>query len=236
MTRNGKIARLPRHIREQLNRRLEDGEQGKKLVAWLNSLPSVQDILEVDFHGRPINEQNLTEWKQGGYQDWLRHQESCEWVRTVTEEATELSSEAGLMPLSDRLSPMVGLALGKMIRTIAGESLTDEKKREEMLSLARELAQLRRDDLSATKLRLILEQNERDLAERERKRQKHAERQAEWAPFHELLAAVSKERTLQTFLPQGASLEVENELRALVNMPPRRPKPAKEGVNQAPSN
>jgi hypothetical protein len=39
-------------------------------------------------------------------------------------------------------------------------------------------------------------------------------------PFHELFAAVSKERTLQTFLPQGASLEVENELRALVNMPP----------------
>jgi len=29
MTRNGKIARLPLAIREELNRRLQEGEQGK---------------------------------------------------------------------------------------------------------------------------------------------------------------------------------------------------------------
>ena len=39
MARTGKIARLPDDIREQLNRRLNDGEKGKKLVMWLNSLP-----------------------------------------------------------------------------------------------------------------------------------------------------------------------------------------------------
>lgn len=39
MTRTGKIAWLPRTIREQLNRRLEDGEPGSDLVAWLNALP-----------------------------------------------------------------------------------------------------------------------------------------------------------------------------------------------------
>jgi len=33
MTRVGKIARLPREIREQLNRRLQDGEPGKRLVS-----------------------------------------------------------------------------------------------------------------------------------------------------------------------------------------------------------
>jgi hypothetical protein len=36
VTRNGKIARLPRAMRDGLNRRLRDGEEGKKLVAWLN--------------------------------------------------------------------------------------------------------------------------------------------------------------------------------------------------------
>ena len=44
LTRNGKIVRLPREVRQQLNRRLQDGEQGKKLVAWLNALPEVQAI------------------------------------------------------------------------------------------------------------------------------------------------------------------------------------------------
>ena len=32
MTRNGKIARLPRLIRDELNRRLRDGELGKDVV------------------------------------------------------------------------------------------------------------------------------------------------------------------------------------------------------------
>ena len=38
-TRNGKIARLPLEIREQLNRRLDDGEQGQPDLDWLNALP-----------------------------------------------------------------------------------------------------------------------------------------------------------------------------------------------------
>ena len=41
MTRNGKIARLPDDIREELNRRLERNVQGITLVEWLNSLPQV---------------------------------------------------------------------------------------------------------------------------------------------------------------------------------------------------
>jgi hypothetical protein len=61
MTRNGKIARLTRAIRDELNRRLQDGEPGVRLVAWLNGLPETQKILQVDFGGRPINEQNLSE-------------------------------------------------------------------------------------------------------------------------------------------------------------------------------
>ena len=63
MTRVGKIARLPRLIREQLNRRLEDGEPGVEALAWLNALPEVLTVLEKDFAGRPISVQNLSEWK-----------------------------------------------------------------------------------------------------------------------------------------------------------------------------
>ena len=42
MTRNGKIARLPLAIRQQLNQRLQNGELGQELVSWLNQLPEVQ--------------------------------------------------------------------------------------------------------------------------------------------------------------------------------------------------
>jgi hypothetical protein len=70
MTRRGKIARLPKNIRDQVNQRLDDGEQGARLVAWLNSLPEAQAILARDFDGKAIREQNLSEWRKGGYREW----------------------------------------------------------------------------------------------------------------------------------------------------------------------
>jgi len=35
LCRHGKIARLPHAVREELNLRLQDGESGKGLIAWL---------------------------------------------------------------------------------------------------------------------------------------------------------------------------------------------------------
>jgi len=71
-TRNGKIARLPKKIREELNRRLEEGCTGAKLAEWLNEVPSVKKVLREQFKNQPISEQNLSQWRDGGYEDWLR--------------------------------------------------------------------------------------------------------------------------------------------------------------------
>ena len=65
MTRTGKIARLPRNIRDTLNNRLDNGEQATDLVRWLNGLPEVQSLLASDFQRRPINTPNLSAWKAG---------------------------------------------------------------------------------------------------------------------------------------------------------------------------
>lgn len=91
-TRTGKIARLPHHIRDQLNRRLHEGEQAKDLAHWLNSLPEVQAILTAAFGGKPVRPQNLSEWKQGGYRDWLLQHEALELVRRLAEDASELQA------------------------------------------------------------------------------------------------------------------------------------------------
>src|SRR5215471_11757908 len=68
--RNGKIARLPQQIREQLNQRLDDGESSETLLPWLNSLPKTQAVLAKHFASRPIQKQNLSEWRQGGFREW----------------------------------------------------------------------------------------------------------------------------------------------------------------------
>ena len=69
-TGNGKIANLPAEIREQLNYRLNDGEPGDELVDWLNSKPEVKEVLRKRFDGKPISEQNLSQWRTHGYRQW----------------------------------------------------------------------------------------------------------------------------------------------------------------------
>ena len=41
-----------------------------------NGLSPVKDTLEEHFDGRAITEQNLSEWKQRGFKDWQRDQET----------------------------------------------------------------------------------------------------------------------------------------------------------------
>ena len=69
-TPNGKIGRLPAGIQEDVNLRLQEGWEGPQLLAWLNSLPAVREVLDRKFGGREIKHQNLTAWRQGGYREW----------------------------------------------------------------------------------------------------------------------------------------------------------------------
>src|SRR6266700_2088128 len=102
MSHKGKIARLPLAIREQLNRRLQDGEIGRDLVVWLNSVPEVQAVLKAEFGERPVNEPNLSDWKAGGYEDWLVHPDTMERVNQLVANAKELGG-ASQTPLSELL-------------------------------------------------------------------------------------------------------------------------------------
>src|ERR1039458_3165237 len=98
LTHNGKIGRLPKAVQEQLNHRLENGEKGGSLAAWLNSLPEVQAVLAREFDGQPVREQNLSEWRKRGYKKWLWRQEALEMAREMAAETGELQS-AGTPPL-----------------------------------------------------------------------------------------------------------------------------------------
>ena len=174
MTRNGKIARLSRNLREELNRRLRDGQQGKRLVKWLNSLPEVQEVLAEEFGGRPISEQNLSEWKQGGFEDWLRHQETREWVQKLADESADLEEIAGDFSVADWLSPPIAVALGRCwIHDVAAGAQNNPEQRKALLAIAREVAELRRSDHTAERLRI---ERERWDAEQEEKKNEELEK------------------------------------------------------------
>src|SRR5580698_3731694 len=79
-------------------------EPGTKLVEWLNTLEEVRDVLQAEFDARPVSEQNLSEWKQGGYQDWLRHQEARAYVHALAEQDGELLDAAGGRDIGERFA------------------------------------------------------------------------------------------------------------------------------------
>ena len=157
MTGNGKIARLPRDIRNELNSRLSGGEPGIRLVEWLNGLPEVKEVLAAQFRGRPINEQNLCKWKQRGHQEWLARQEMLACARELAGEAAELS-EAAEGSLADNLSVVLSARYAALVAGWDGEM--DEgfrRKLRGLRSLCQDVAELRRGDYYAERLRLDLE-------------------------------------------------------------------------------
>src|SRR5713101_3779194 len=117
-TRISKIARLPRDIREQLNRRLQDGELGQDLVVWLNSLPKIQAVVKSEFGDRPVTEQNLSDWRRAGYRDWLIQQETIEQVQRLVADAKEVA-EVTKTPLSEQLATWLAARYAVAVRGLA---------------------------------------------------------------------------------------------------------------------
>jgi len=95
MTRKGKIARLPHALREQVNLRLLDGQTGPVILKWLNSQDDAKKIWANEFEGSPASAQNLSEWRLGGYKDWLRRRERADHLRTLSAFASDLARAGG---------------------------------------------------------------------------------------------------------------------------------------------
>jgi hypothetical protein len=152
-TRTGKIARLPRAIREQLNRRLRDGEMQSKLVEWLNSLPETLIMLAAEFEGRPVNEQNLSEWKAGGYRDWVALQESLEMIRELSDNTTELRAASDEL-LTDKLAVWLAARYIAVARTLSGADNADAEQWRRLREFCSDVVALRKGDHSQERLKL----------------------------------------------------------------------------------
>jgi hypothetical protein len=165
MARNGKIARLPREIREQLNRRLSDGEPGGPLLAWLNGLPQVTHVLAKDFGGCVISKQNLCEWRAGGFVEWQARQETLAQARELAADASEITAATD-GKLTDHLATVLAARYASALAGWNGE-VTDEFRRKlrALRGLCQDIVELRRGDHSGARLQM-----ERERLEREREK------------------------------------------------------------------
>ncbi len=151
--RTGKIARLPHDIREQLNRRLNDGEQAHPILNWLNSVPEVQAVLAANFDGRPLNKVNLTEWRHGGYRDWLVRQDALDFVEELDDKEA-LGHESLSDPIGARLAHWVALHYAASAKALIANEQNPSTKWTRLRELCADVTRLRRSELAAERLDL----------------------------------------------------------------------------------
>ena len=166
-TCNGKIARLPRDLREQLNHRLDNGESDQTLLPWLNSLPAVQAVLKDRFAASPINKQNLANWRSGGHQRWLQQQERRERVLELAQNAEELATDASGLEPAGHLSAILVAELA-LAANEAQTQLTDPAERcKRLQELLHTLAKVRQQDFLAGRLAIERERRARERMQEE---------------------------------------------------------------------
>jgi len=158
MARTGKIARLPLAIREELNMRLRDNESGQTLLEWLNGEEVVKQVLAKSFNGEPINDANLSIWRQGGFAEWLEDQDRVHRIEKLSELSLRLAKASG----GNLSEGLLAIAAGKLQEALeAGcEVEIDEASGKEVISgvsvdkLTAAVAKIRGMELEAQKLKV----------------------------------------------------------------------------------
>jgi len=154
MTRTGKIARLPHDIRTQLNTRLRDGVPGCKLVEWLNSSPEVQAVLHRHFEGRPICERNLSEWRQGGYREWLTQQDAFDKIAELGSVARQLATAAPDHLVDDLTTLIATHYAAQIVALNSDPNAKAQLTPREVLELSRLGVELQRGKQNAARIKI----------------------------------------------------------------------------------
>jgi len=198
MARQGKIARLPHALREEVNRRLLNGETARELLTWLNAQKGAEETWFQHFAGSPASPQNLSEWRAGGYRDWLQKRERVENLKTLSSYAMQLAQSGG--SLSEGAA---AIAAGQILETLE-VAASDEDADLGDLTLA--VSRLRAGDIAKEKMKLSRRKEtnkEKQMAlEREKFETLAVEKFIEWGrrPEAQEILSSGKPKTIQVQL------------------------------------
>lgn len=134
--RNGKIATLSKELRDLVNQMLSEGATASVIIKKLAE------------RGVSLNHQNVSNWKHGGYLDWVEQQELLADINS------ERESAAGLLAGGDESSfhqAVLQLALTQIFKTLRRQQLRDDPSNYTRLLNA--LARIARETLVAKKYR-----------------------------------------------------------------------------------
>jgi len=114
--RNGKVARLPAELRHQINLMLDDGVPYKTIIERLGDA------------GKHLNEDNLSNWRLGGFQDYRKSQLISERARAQTLTAADILRQGGQLNPAELKRVCGELAVLHFVDTLVehGEQIAHE--------------------------------------------------------------------------------------------------------------
>jgi hypothetical protein len=161
MTHQGKIARLPARLRNQVCQLLHDGAPFSKIIVWLAE------------RGHPgFNPANLSRWKKAGFQDWLKAQERLE-ERDFKHELARKQAKTNDPTYHDAAVYLAQLQFFEALNRLDGSelSLLVKQNRKEFIQLLKTFTHFNRYCLHREKFRKDVKHQEK--AERSQKKPKH---------------------------------------------------------------
>lgn len=87
--RKGKVAQLPKELRDKINSLLLDGLTYRRIIEALGE------------DGKDLDEDNIRRWYNGGHQDFLRSLARNEALQSTREAAVDLLQQKAAMPVQD---------------------------------------------------------------------------------------------------------------------------------------
>ena len=146
-----KIGRLSFAMRNELNERLRDGASPAEVIAWISESKEFKAIQKKEKFG-DLNAQNITDWRNTGYRDWLDDQASADRIRRLAEQASVMAQASGFTPatVAARLAAAQLMEVAnnpddpKMLNSAAGAiaSLRGVEVAEERNALAKQRVEL----------------------------------------------------------------------------------------------
>jgi hypothetical protein len=157
--RIGKIARLPAAIREEVNLFLYDGWEYPRIIDWL-----------VQQGHSGVSPMNITNWKDGGYIDWLQHRQRLDELELKLEYATELAEKADPAKFQQAVINLTCIQFYEMLNRFEPSALVTslQTRPEKYPAVINSLARFTREYVGLQRFRV--EQDEKTKAEAERNR------------------------------------------------------------------
>lgn len=146
-----KIGRLPWKLRNELNERIRDGATGTVLLGWLNGTSEMAAVREQTGCDE-VKPQNLTDWRDTGYKDWLDEQDRTERLSKMASLSQQIIAQTG----GDPTSVGCRIAAGKLLDAL--ESADGEAVDE----LAKSFATLRSVENDAQRVALAADKQRLD--------------------------------------------------------------------------